>query len=373
MNVKICHVTSAHGKEDTRIFKKECSSLARVGYDVYLVQQGESYEKNGVHIVGFGEKKGSRLKRFFLTARQAYKKAIAIDADIYQIHDPELLPYAKKMKKKGKVVVFDSHEFNVGAIREKYYIPRRIRALVSAVYQKFENRVVKKLDGVISVSPDVCEYFQGINPNVVQIANFPILKPFRVPDYLSKRLGFFGGISPAWNHEKIIDILPQIQDVVYEFAGHSQPGYLNELKAKPGWRQVDYKGVIAHDEVDVELSRCCVGLAILSPGLNTAGRRGTLGNTKIFEEMMAGLPVICTDFELWRDFVKRYECGILVNPAEENQIVSAIRKLTNDHDLCRRLGLNARRAVENEFCWSVDEKKLYSFYEKLCGNIGAKR
>lgn len=61
---------------------------------------------------------------------------------------------------------------------------------MSAVYQKFENRVVKKLDGVISVSPDVCEYFQGINPNVVQIANFPILKPFRVPDYMSKRLGF---------------------------------------------------------------------------------------------------------------------------------------------------------------------------------------
>lgn len=101
MNVKICHVTSAHGKEDTRIFKKECSSLARVGYDVYLVQQGESYEKMEFILLDLGKKK-EQIEAFFLTARQAYKKAIAIDADIYQIHDPELLPYAKKMKKKAR-------------------------------------------------------------------------------------------------------------------------------------------------------------------------------------------------------------------------------------------------------------------------------
>ena len=44
--IKVCHMTSAHEEEDIRIFRKECVSLAEAGYDVYLVERGESYEKN---------------------------------------------------------------------------------------------------------------------------------------------------------------------------------------------------------------------------------------------------------------------------------------------------------------------------------------
>ena len=50
--IRVCHMTSAHDPEDIRIFHKECVSLAKAGYEVYLVERGESYEKNGVHIVG---------------------------------------------------------------------------------------------------------------------------------------------------------------------------------------------------------------------------------------------------------------------------------------------------------------------------------
>ena len=59
--VKVCHMTSAHGPGDTRIFHKECVSLAAVGYEVYLVERGESYEMSGVHVIGIGQPSGSRL------------------------------------------------------------------------------------------------------------------------------------------------------------------------------------------------------------------------------------------------------------------------------------------------------------------------
>ena len=61
--IKVCHMTSAHEEEDIRIFRKECVSLAEAGYDVYLVERVESYEKNGVHIVGVGEIPTSRRRR----------------------------------------------------------------------------------------------------------------------------------------------------------------------------------------------------------------------------------------------------------------------------------------------------------------------
>ena len=107
--IKVCHMTSAHEEEDIRIFRKECVSLAEAGYDVYLVERGESYEKNGVHIVGVGEIPAGRLKRMTQGAKKVYAAAKALDADIYHFHDPELLPYGLKLKKAGKKVIFDSH------------------------------------------------------------------------------------------------------------------------------------------------------------------------------------------------------------------------------------------------------------------------
>ena len=68
---KVCHVTCVHGKEDVRIFLKECCSLAQAGYDVWLVQQGESYDKRGVHIAGFGAIAPNRLRRMLQTVRAA--------------------------------------------------------------------------------------------------------------------------------------------------------------------------------------------------------------------------------------------------------------------------------------------------------------
>lgn len=34
--IKVCHVTSAHSRYDTRIFQKECRSLSQHGYECYL-------------------------------------------------------------------------------------------------------------------------------------------------------------------------------------------------------------------------------------------------------------------------------------------------------------------------------------------------
>ena len=91
--IKVCHLTSAHDAEDVRIFHKECVSLARAGYQVCLVAHGESYEKNGVRIVGVGELPQSRLKRMTEGGKMVYEAALAVDADLYHFHDPELLPY----------------------------------------------------------------------------------------------------------------------------------------------------------------------------------------------------------------------------------------------------------------------------------------
>ena len=92
MKAKVCHVTTVHRPNDNRIFFKECKSLDEAGYDVTLLcANASSTVRDGIKIIGF---KGhtQRIKRFFLTSIvQAFIEARKVNADIYHLHDPELV------------------------------------------------------------------------------------------------------------------------------------------------------------------------------------------------------------------------------------------------------------------------------------------
>jgi len=363
---KVCHMTSAHGPEDGRIFRKECVSLANAGYEVYLVERGESYDKDGVHLVGVGYPSGGRLTRMTLFSKRVYEAALELDADIYHFHDPELLPYGFKLKRKGKAVIFDSHEHTAQAILEKKWIFKPIRSVIHWCFSHYQAYICRKLDSVIAVSPSLTDYFKRINPDTAQVTNYPILSTeYTVPSFLEKRLVFAGGITEQWNHHRIIEALESLPDCRYCLCGDTDVSYLEQLQSMTGWERVDYLGTIPHARVAKELSQSYVGLALLTPGMNTDWHNGTMGNTKIFEEMMAGLPVVCTSFVLWREFIDRYHCGIYVNPENVEEIISAIRYLLDNPDEARRMGENGRRAVKEEFNWGVEEKKLLALYEDV--------
>src|SRR5690554_5812130 len=108
MNKKICHITSVHRRYDVRIFSKECRSLAKAGMDVYLlVNDGkENEEIDGVKFVSINFNAKNRYERMVKLPKLLEKKALKIDAEIYHLHDPELLPLAYKLKKKHKLVIF---------------------------------------------------------------------------------------------------------------------------------------------------------------------------------------------------------------------------------------------------------------------------
>ena len=173
---RICHMTSVHKPKDPRIFYKQCTSLAKAGYETYLVAQGNSYEENGVHIVGIGEVSGGRLNRMIAVTRSVYKKALALDCDIYQIHDPELLPFALKLKRLGKTVIFDSHENYLLLIQEKYYIPKALRKFFSSAYSCYQDYVFKKIDATIfPCLKDGKHPFEGKCKKIITLGNEPLL------------------------------------------------------------------------------------------------------------------------------------------------------------------------------------------------------
>ena len=95
----VAHLTSAHTRGDTRIFIKECSSLIQHSFDTSLiVADGMKDENiNGLAIYDVGKCK-NRIDRILNTTKRVYRKAIELDADIYHIHDPQLIPVGLKLK-----------------------------------------------------------------------------------------------------------------------------------------------------------------------------------------------------------------------------------------------------------------------------------
>lgn len=173
--MKICHVSSAHPSTDTRVFIKECSSLASAGFETYLVIKGESRVENNVNVVGVGNPPKSRIKRMLFFSKKVFKKSLELDCELYHLHDPELLQFVKKYKKRGKKVIFDSHEDVSAQIEDKYWIPRFLRKALSKIYQKYEASVVKKADAVIAATPYIGKQFEGKANKVVVINNYPKL------------------------------------------------------------------------------------------------------------------------------------------------------------------------------------------------------
>lgn len=364
--MKVCHLTSVHPRHDTRILEKECVSLAKEGYEVYLIAndglKNEIYKN--VHIISTGYSPKSRLSRLFLSSRIVVNEALRIDADLYHLHDPELLSIISKLKKNNKVVIFDAHEDTEEQIRDKYWIPHIFRSIISFLYRCVAYKKMKIADAVITVTPQLVEKFGKYNENVRMITNYPIMNNNRTTKLKKcddKYVFFAGGINEQWCHKYIAKALEYTDEIKFYFAGKSDNSeYLSDLLT---YKSSCYLGLISHDDVMDYYEESLAGMAILN--CSQVGREGTLGNTKLFEVMQAGKPVICSNLTLWREIIEKYKCGICVDYNDVSAITRAIKFLIDNPNTAKEMGENGKKAVADVFNWTTQERELLSLYSVL--------
>ena len=263
MGMRVCHVTSVHPADDVRIFQRECLSLAK-RYEVYLIApQVEDCIKKGVHIVGVSLPQG-RLKRL-LCLNRVLHKALEVDADIYHLHDPELMALGLKLKRQGKRVVFDSHEDVPMQILTKEYLPKWSRGIVKRVYEWMERPRLRRYDALVTVTPTIVERLQRINSKCAMVTNYPVYHdtPHVWQEREVKYVCFAGGVDERYMHEYIIESLRYTR-AHYLLAGKSFfPAYMQRLQNMEMWNKVDYAGVLPPERVHEIYDKADIGLVLL--------------------------------------------------------------------------------------------------------------
>ena len=361
---KLAHLTSVHPRTDTRIFNKMNRSLAAAGYDISLVVADglADEDKDGVTIYGVPKAAG-RLSRILNSPQAVFSKAVELDADICHLHDPELIPIGLKLKRLGKKVIFDSHEDVPKQMLSKPYLtPLLLRMIAgaSAVYEKY---ACSKLDGIIAATPFIRDKFLKINPNTVDINNFPLLGELDAEAPWSDKqceVCYVGGIADIRGIKEIVAACTLLHSParINLVGAFSESATETEVKASVGWSRVNEHGFLGREGVRNILSRSVAGLVTFHPLPNHIDAQPN----KMFEYMSAGIPVIASKFPLWREIIEGNNCGICVDPLDSHAIAEVIDYLVTHPEEARRMGENGRAAVLEKYNWGIEEKKMLDFY-----------
>ncbi len=363
---KIIHLTSAHPRYDIRIFLKMCQSLANADYNVNLVvADGNGFEvKNNVKIYDVG-KPLNRLERMFKCSLLVYKRALLLNGDIYHIHDPELLPYAYLLKLKGKKVIFDSHEDTPRQILSKPYLNKKILNIFSFFYEKIEKFICGRLDCIITATPFIRDIFLKYNSNSIDINNFPKLSKDNYKYSLVHRdkISYVGRITASRGCKEIVEAMQYVKNNITLCLGglFDKSIDVNELKNTKGWTKTDYKGFLNQNELISLLNSSFAGIVTIYPIPNYTNSLPT----KMFEYMRAGIPVIASDFPLWKEIIEKNHCGICVNPLDAKEIAKSIDYIYEHPEEALRMGENGRNVVNEKYNWDFEEKKLLNVYLEL--------
>lgn len=367
----IVHFTTVHPRNDTRIRLKEVASLARVwpGQVAIFVQDGKGDEVDldgrfAIHDTGVPER--GRLRRMTVGAWRMYSAIRAARPKIAHFHDPELLPWAAMLRLSGIRVVYDAHEDLPAATMSKPYIKSGLRKPLAAFVSVVEGFFARRCTRIAVATPSIGQNFSELKPQLVQ--NFPLLSELHTAEVshmgqAPQHFAYVGGITRIRAAVEMVQAIGLIVDetVRLQMAGTFTTSLGTELEQTPGWNRVVLHGWADREKVSAILANCRAGLVLYYPEPNHIRAQPN----KLFEYMSASLPVIASDFPLWREIVDGAGCGLLVDPKDPQSIADAMQWILDHPTEAVEMGRRGRKAIEQRYNWEAESESLIALYRDL--------
>ncbi len=298
-------------------------------------------------------------------------RVIQTPADMYYAHDVSALPACYiAARLRHKPLIFDAHEMPLfeRPLSEMGRSRRWLHKLLGVLLA----HIVPRCAGIITVSPPIVEEIRrryGV-PEVALIRNVPeyraVPKSNRLRQYLGLkpevRIALYQGNLQA---NRGLDGLVRAaafleQELVIVMMGENIGTTQAQLEALIVTEGVADRVIILpavpHAELLDWIASADIGLNVASPdySLNV---RYFLPN-KLFEYLMAGLPVLTSPLEAIVDVVKTYDVGQVLPSLDPADIGEAMNRMLDDTAGLARQRSNALEAARNEFFWEKESLRL---------------
>jgi glycosyltransferase involved in cell wall biosynthesis len=365
-----------HRGHDVRIFFKECQTLAAAGYDVHLLApppMEPGSERVATHPVA-ALRGANELWRVVSSLPSLARAIRAAGASVYHLHDPHLIPLGILLKLRGALIVYDAHEDSPVQARSIYAGRRLAAAFHSHAWRLLERAAGSLFDAVVCATPRIASRYPA--GKTVLVRNFPLKQEFAVPQLDGQRppqrerqrqVVYVGNITTIRGIREMVRAMELVDPglgagllLLGDFS-RAEPRLREEVSAMAGWRRVEFLGYRTRTEVVDTLARARVGLVLLHPRPNYVEALPV----KLFEYMAAGLPVVASDFPLWRRIVEDAGCGVLVDPLDPRSAAEAITHLLTHPDEADEMGRRGQEAFFEHYNWEAEGTRLLTAYERL--------
>ncbi len=296
-------------------------------------------------------------------------------ADMYHANDVAALPacyLAARLRRKP--LIFDAHELPLGDV---IYSNRLHFRLLRAMSVWLLRAMLPACSGIVTVSPPLARELRQSygGKHAALVRNIP---PYQRPcgdDRLRRR----GGFARETRIALYQGYLQQDRglDGLVRAARFLAPGMAIVMLGR-GEYQAELEALIAREGVGdrvkilpavpyAELlewtASADIGLIVLPPSYS-GNDRVALPN-KLFEYLMAGLPVLASPLEAVEEIISAYRVGRILPSLEPEALGQSISAMLADRPALASMRQHALAASARELRWDVEEQWLVSLYRDV--------
>ena len=358
MKLKILHCSISHLLDDSRIFYKECVSLAKENYDVTFIANMVNHDKfskeeyNGVKLLHFKSQK--KIYKIFELLTLSFKY------DIIHFHDFELIFYGIFLKFFKKKIIYDVHEDYRTVIFHRSKYNRLMKYIIYMIIKVSEYISNIMFDVIIVTTPKIKLNFT--DRKSILIRNFPTIlrKNNYIKNFANKKniIIYIGTLSKLRGIKELILSTENLKQPfeLWLLGDWVNNDFKKECENLIEFSNTKYLGKIDHEDLQEYLIQATIGICILHP-LDQYKDSYPL---KVFEYMQNGIPVLMSNFNLWKNMFG--DACEYTDPLNINMISEKISKLLNNVNKLETMSNLGQILIKDNYNWDTESKKLIDCY-----------
>lgn len=321
-------------------------------------------------VVAAGMIKFKKIRKWFINGAiitRMIVKGYIQNADIYHANDLNTLPQAivcSKLRLKPKPLIYDSHE--VQSDRTGYN-PRTIKRIESFML-KFVDQMIVENHTRAKYNEDIYGFYPKTLYNYSEKYNIEEKPQINLHKKIGinedeKILLYQGGLQQGRGLELLIEAMDEIEEghLLFIGGGKLTQTLKEQSEASKQADRIHFLDKVPFQELPSYTREAYLGFQVLQ---NICFNHYSASSNKLFEYMMAHVPVVSCDFPEIKKVVEETNTGLVVDSHNASEISNAVNQLVKNTSLRNQLSENTKQAKET-YNWNNEKSKLLEVYNQF--------